>query len=147
MVQDSVILKILRLCVISLGKAARASTVDLIVVLHMTRACTCRAMRIMGSAKASVLPLPVYETPTQSRPDRITGSPWIWIGVGVLILSRLRHFSVARGSRIARNEVIGGGRLSPVQSMRSLSRTVSCSASVRHAILHLQQQACAQASE
>ena len=92
-------------------------------------------MRIMGSAKTRVLPLPVYDTPTQSRPDRMTGSPCVWIGVGALILLLRRQRSVARGSRIDLKVVRGGGMWSPVASMRSFCRIVALSSSLRFSAL------------
>lgn len=36
----------------------------------------------IGSAKASVLPLPVFAQPIQSSPFRILGIQFCWIGVG-----------------------------------------------------------------
>ena len=35
-----------------------------------------------GSTNAAVLPVPVCATPMTSRPDRITGMAFAWIGVG-----------------------------------------------------------------
>ena len=37
----------------------------------------------IGSAKAAVLPVPVWEAPIRSRPAITSGMPmrWIWVGV------------------------------------------------------------------
>ena len=43
------------------------------------------AIITQGSVKTSVLPEPVNAIPIMSRPERIVGSPWIWIGVGLLM--------------------------------------------------------------
>ena len=52
-------------------------------------------MRIMGREKTRVLPEPVNAIPIISRPERATGRPWIWIGVGFLmpLLSRTRRIA------------------------------------------------------
>ena len=36
----------------------------------------------IGSTKAAVLPVPVCAMPIRSRPSRITGIAFAWIGVG-----------------------------------------------------------------
>ena len=43
------------------------------------------AIITQGSVKTSVLPEPVKAIPIMSRPERIVGRPWIWIGVGLLM--------------------------------------------------------------
>ena len=47
-------------------------------------ACSARRCRI-GSAKAAVLPVPVWAMPQRSRPAITCGMAWAWIGVGLLI--------------------------------------------------------------
>ena len=38
----------------------------------------------IGSAKAAVLPVPVWAMPSRSRPSSTAGMAWAWIGVGVV---------------------------------------------------------------
>src|SRR6516225_5456299 len=49
----------------------------------------------IGSAKAAVLPVPVWAIPITSRPDKTVGIVCAWIGVGV------RYFSSASARVIA----------------------------------------------
>jgi len=54
-----------------------------------------------GRAKARVLPEPVKATPTMSRPDRMTGRPCSWMGVGRLMPLASSHDSTAGGNFIS----------------------------------------------
>ena len=54
-----------------------------------------------GRAKARVLPEPVKATPTMSRPDRMTGRPCSWMGVGRLMPLPSSHDSTAGGNFIS----------------------------------------------
>ena len=83
-----------------------------------------------GSEKTSVLPLPVKAMPIMSRPARIAGSPWIWIGVGLWIPFDASAASTAGGKRMSRNDLIGGGGSSPSTRMCHLSRIACRSASL-----------------
>ena len=38
----------------------------------------------MGRVKPAVLPVPVWAQPRMSRPMRMTGIPFSWMGVGVV---------------------------------------------------------------
>jgi len=39
----------------------------------------------IGIEKASVLPLPVFPRPRTSRPVRVSGRVWVWMGNGSVI--------------------------------------------------------------
>ena len=51
------------------------------------------------------------------RSPRMTGSPWIWIGVGRLIPLLLSCLRMASGKRMSSNANSGGGRALPSQMM------------------------------
>mmetsp|Transcript_363 Transcript_363/g.1034 ORF Transcript_363/g.1034 Transcript_363/m.1034 type:complete len:241 (+) Transcript_363:388-1110(+) len=75
-----------------------------------------------GNRNDSVFPEPVNATPIMSRPDRMTGSPCIWIGVGLTMPSSSRRRTSARGSFMAAKESIGGGTSVPSAMIPSSSR-------------------------
>mmetsp|Transcript_29458 Transcript_29458/g.95030 ORF Transcript_29458/g.95030 Transcript_29458/m.95030 type:complete len:250 (+) Transcript_29458:1067-1816(+) len=77
----------------------------------------------IGSVKTRVLPEPVKAMPIMSRPERMTGSPWIWIGVGFLIPLACKWSKTGWGKRISWKVLIGGGISSPSTRMCHLSRT------------------------
>jgi len=56
----------------------------------------------IGNAKAAVLPVPVWATPSRSRPASRCGMAVVWIGVG----SMYRALSRARSSGSARPRVV-----------------------------------------
>ena len=78
----------------------------------------------------SDLPEPVNAIPMMSRPLRITGRPWIWIGVGRAMPFRVSSSMMGRGNFISRNVLMGGGTSTPSTMMCHLFRTSSCSSSV-----------------
>ena len=62
-------------------------------------------------------PDPVNAMPMMSRPDRMTGRPCIWMGVGFLMPFSSRCCRMAGGNFMSANEGMGGGRLVPSQMM------------------------------
>ena len=60
-----------------------------------------RWLRI-GSAKAAVLPVPVWAMPMRSRPASRSGMVWAWIGVGVTYFSSVE----CTGDRLCEAEVV-----------------------------------------
>ncbi len=85
---------------------------------------------MVGRAKTSVLPEPVKATPIMSRPERMTGRPCTWIGVGLLIPLLSRCCSTGAGNFMSWNDRMGGGRLWPSVMMWNLCRTAACSSPV-----------------
>eukprot|EP00967_Tisochrysis_lutea_P107756 scaffold166484_cov33-Tisochrysis_lutea.AAC.1 len=77
----------------------------------------------IGRVNTRVLPEPVNAMPIMSRPERMTGRPWIWIGVGFLIPLESRWSRTGSGNRISLKLLIGGGMSSPSTNMCHLSRT------------------------
>ena len=63
--------------------------------------------------------------PMTSRPERITGKPWIWIGVGRVIPLRLSSFRIGAGNFISLNVLMGGGMSTPSTMMCHFSRSSS----------------------
>mmetsp|Transcript_13892 Transcript_13892/g.58836 ORF Transcript_13892/g.58836 Transcript_13892/m.58836 type:complete len:284 (-) Transcript_13892:237-1088(-) len=88
------------------------------------------AAMIMGRTKVNDLPDPVNAIPMMSRPLRITGRPWIWIGVGRAIPFRVSSSIMGLGNFISRKVLMGGGMSTPSTMMCHLSRTSSRSSSV-----------------
>mmetsp|Transcript_17671 Transcript_17671/g.43698 ORF Transcript_17671/g.43698 Transcript_17671/m.43698 type:complete len:222 (+) Transcript_17671:568-1233(+) len=85
---------------------------------------------IMGSTNVSDLPEPVKAMPMMSRPDRMTGRPWIWMGVGLLMPFFVSWFRMGSGNFISLNVRMGGGISVPSTMMCHLSRTSTHSSSV-----------------
>mmetsp|Transcript_30873 Transcript_30873/g.73528 ORF Transcript_30873/g.73528 Transcript_30873/m.73528 type:complete len:336 (+) Transcript_30873:492-1499(+) len=80
-----------------------------------------------GSENTSVLPEPVKAMPIMSRPDRTTGRPCTWIGVGLVMFFDFRCSMTGCGKRISLNDVTGGGMSSPSTRIAHFFLTASCS--------------------
>ena len=118
-------------CLASSLEGARISASGPSPPLRGSLASSCSASMTAGSENASVLPDPVNAIPIMSRPERITGSPCIWIGVGRVIPLEASTRSTGGGARVCANSTTGGGRCSPSTTMRCLSRMACASSSVR----------------
>mmetsp|Transcript_9686 Transcript_9686/g.40615 ORF Transcript_9686/g.40615 Transcript_9686/m.40615 type:complete len:404 (+) Transcript_9686:998-2209(+) len=88
------------------------------------------AAMIIGSENASDFPEPVNAMPMTSRPLRMAGKPWIWIGVGRVIPLRFSSSMMGFGNFISLNVLIGAGTSTPSTMMCHWSRNSSFCASV-----------------
>ena len=119
-------------CLASSREGARISASGPSPPLSGSLASSCSASMMAGSENARVLPEPVNAIPIRSRPERMTGRPCIWMGVGREMPLEARTRRTGPGARVCSKSTTGAGRCSPSTTMRCLSRIACASSSVRH---------------